>query len=421
MSILSERLTKHRQAQKRLSRPSPAFSITDRLIEKVDPNGEVIRYTYDVFEGTADTPPSLHKYLYAYMNPTIFVDPDGNCPIALTMQECSDMTANLIGVDPYTLEGAKAVSEFETNQLIGAGEAVGETIAAPFMLAAQFGGSAVYQVSGGKYGAQMHEALGQTIAGGAQFISHPIETTKQGIQRSMEEQAMLLAAGRYAEAGRASGRFGTNASLTLAGVLTGGTGIVNQLAKRAPKIIVESAGAPGTLVDEFAFGADSAGAARVKGSFVKKEIKALPELIPPRGFKDAKQFKQAASELQEILKTHGINDASLRVRGSSTTGFSKNPDKPGKFFGDDDKTDIDLAIESEELTSRIRLSGKVTSNNIPGLFSPRKIKSGDKALFNDLRKWENRWQEQTGFDVSVGGSDPGLVNPDITDIVLPLK
>ncbi|HEX5057246.1 MAG TPA: RHS repeat-associated core domain-containing protein, partial [Gammaproteobacteria bacterium] len=32
----------------------------------------------DLFEGATDTPPSLHKYLYAYENPTVYTDPDGN-------------------------------------------------------------------------------------------------------------------------------------------------------------------------------------------------------------------------------------------------------------------------------------------------------------------------------------------------------
>jgi RHS repeat-associated protein len=34
--------------------------------------------TQDAFEGMTDLPPSLHKYIYAYGNPTYFTDPDGN-------------------------------------------------------------------------------------------------------------------------------------------------------------------------------------------------------------------------------------------------------------------------------------------------------------------------------------------------------
>ena len=42
----------------------------------------------------------------------------------------------------------------------------------------------------------------------------------------------------------------------------------------------------------------------------------------PLGFKDDAQFLQAARELQDALKSSGINDATVGVRGSSVTGFS---------------------------------------------------------------------------------------------------
>ncbi|MBZ2190605.1 RHS repeat-associated core domain-containing protein, partial [Alcanivorax sp. JB21] len=34
----------------------------------------------DPWSGDVSMPPSLHKYLYAYQNPTVYVDPDGHCP-----------------------------------------------------------------------------------------------------------------------------------------------------------------------------------------------------------------------------------------------------------------------------------------------------------------------------------------------------
>jgi RHS repeat-associated protein len=41
-------------------------------------DAEVGRFlSEDPFEGEAETPPSLHRYLYAYGNPTVFVDPTG--------------------------------------------------------------------------------------------------------------------------------------------------------------------------------------------------------------------------------------------------------------------------------------------------------------------------------------------------------
>lgn len=56
---------------------------TDLLYAKqryLDP--ETARFlSQDPFEGNLDTPPSLHKYLYAYQNPTVYVDPDGRFPV----------------------------------------------------------------------------------------------------------------------------------------------------------------------------------------------------------------------------------------------------------------------------------------------------------------------------------------------------
>ena len=37
----------------------------------------------DAFEGVVDTPPSLHKYLYAFANPLVFFDPSGNVTEAI--------------------------------------------------------------------------------------------------------------------------------------------------------------------------------------------------------------------------------------------------------------------------------------------------------------------------------------------------
>jgi RHS repeat-associated protein len=45
-----------------------------------DPNSARF-ITEDRYLGTQDTPPSLHRYLYCYQQPTVLVDPDGNAPM----------------------------------------------------------------------------------------------------------------------------------------------------------------------------------------------------------------------------------------------------------------------------------------------------------------------------------------------------
>jgi RHS repeat-associated protein len=43
--------------------------------------------TEDAFEGDPRSPPSLHRYLYANANPTVFIDPDGNIAILKDFQK----------------------------------------------------------------------------------------------------------------------------------------------------------------------------------------------------------------------------------------------------------------------------------------------------------------------------------------------
>ena len=49
----------------------------------------------DAFEGYTDTPPSLHKYLYAYANPTLYIDPDGREAMPFFSQPIDNTTVQL--------------------------------------------------------------------------------------------------------------------------------------------------------------------------------------------------------------------------------------------------------------------------------------------------------------------------------------
>ncbi len=153
-----------------------------------------------------------------------------------------------------------------------------------------------------------------------------------------------------------------------------------------------------------------------------KDLKLLPETIPPRGFKDAEQYNQSMKELAEILEQHGIDDASVRIRGSSTTGFSKNPNKSGKFFDDnpDKPSDIDIAIESQNLADRLSDAGQNPSRNIDGLYLPGKIENADADLANSLKQWEAKWSSELGRSIEPAVNDPRLVKPDITDVTTKL-
>jgi len=44
----------------------------------------------DAFDGFTDRPPSLHKYIYAYGNPTVYCDPDGNESVSTMLSRAED-------------------------------------------------------------------------------------------------------------------------------------------------------------------------------------------------------------------------------------------------------------------------------------------------------------------------------------------
>ena len=65
--------------------------------------------SHDAFEGEINTPPSLHRYLYAYGNPTVYIDLDGNRTFKLIDQDGNvtftdtptpEQTADIVNPEP---------------------------------------------------------------------------------------------------------------------------------------------------------------------------------------------------------------------------------------------------------------------------------------------------------------------------------
>ncbi|MBN1546597.1 MAG: hypothetical protein JW902_08060 [Syntrophaceae bacterium] len=124
-------------------------------------------------------------------------------------------------------------------------------------------------------------------------------------------------------------------------------------------------------------------------------------------------------ELDIILRRHSIDDIeAFRIRGSSTTGLSQNPKKPGKWFSPE--SDIDLSIQSRKLAGMVRGGGEVSARNVPGLFSPEKMRLANlpSKLLDDLAGWNKRWISKIDAkDIEPAVSDPDFVIHEITDIV----
>jgi len=62
----------------------------------------------DTYLGESTTPPSLHRYLYAYANPTVYIDRDGNAAYFATAQEIDDIGFQFYQEERYVLAAVAA-------------------------------------------------------------------------------------------------------------------------------------------------------------------------------------------------------------------------------------------------------------------------------------------------------------------------
>ena len=127
----------------------------------------------------------------------------------------------------------------------------------------------------------------------------------------------------------------------------------------------------------------------------------LPEIIFPRGFNNTKQYTAYLAEVKNLLEKFNIVDAVIVFTGSSTTGYSKNPAKVGKFFGKD--SDIDASFDSPELIDFLEKQGIVGSKKIPGLFLPKHFKkcSEKSELWDALEELDQKWFKILGRDIEM--------------------
>ncbi|MCG8519638.1 MAG: DUF6531 domain-containing protein [Pseudomonadales bacterium] len=170
----------------------------------------------DPWEGDINVAPSLNKYLYAYQNPTVYWDPDGRCSAAVDFTICQAVKAESLGIDLNTRAGVDALGEYERGQLVGGAKAVASIVTETAMLAWDFGGSALYSISGGQIAQEESHRLGKRVAGLVEFAKNPLGTVEQGLTTTVQAHQQALNAGEYGQAGKVAGEFGTNVGLSLA-------------------------------------------------------------------------------------------------------------------------------------------------------------------------------------------------------------
>ena len=136
-------------------------------------DAEIARfYSTDNYIGDINNPPSLHKYQYAYQNPTVYVDPNGNVAVA----------AILLTVGAYLIKaGVETVIETEIEEKISTymgnedfdyGRAFGKNMLINIAIN-WIPGAVEYKIGSkvAKYSSKLF------IKGGAEALEHLIETS----------------------------------------------------------------------------------------------------------------------------------------------------------------------------------------------------------------------------------------------------
>ncbi len=232
----------------------------------------------DAWEGDVMLPPSLHKYLYAYQNPTVYVDPDGNKSVF------GGATEQIGNFKDWLTEQNKAGDSQLAAAAIGTAQFVatlGEGITRPLDVAANLA-----QTAAGVDDQQVRDELAgtkQAIKGAADFVVNGDygKAIKNAHTAAVAETVKAL-----------EGNVSATANLTQAG-----WGLALIAKPKAKALIKEGASGPKALLQ-----AEKKSLKKIQSNVAK--IQSLNEKINQRGI--IHDIKQAARESVRQTDLEGV-------------------------------------------------------------------------------------------------------------------
>jgi len=195
----------------------------------------------DPLWGTPETPLSLHRYLYAYANPTVYVDPDGRMGMPNFWSEMPGYVAPetnelhyVDGSPERKLAAYEALTPAQRSEFAGARLGMLQNIGQlpvdmVFGMAAMVN-AGVDLASGGRlYGGSARQ-VAEGFESTGRFLQNPIENTRGYFQNLEYQSQQLRDQGRHFEAGQvgAQGVF----SIVEGGLAIAGTGSLGASAVR---------------------------------------------------------------------------------------------------------------------------------------------------------------------------------------------
>ncbi|VAW45014.1 hypothetical protein MNBD_GAMMA03-220, partial [hydrothermal vent metagenome] len=192
----------------------------------------------DPFDGDVNTPPSLHRYLYAFANPNFYVDPTGKCNEAynnFSFAGCAEQAEELSNIDNPEEEIINRI-KIENAGYIGIGQAGFDAIKGMFELMGQISATLGEGLSAGSYYEGSARNFRNTLDSVSNGIAHPLDTIQQAHQNHKAKVAAFEQAGDHAAATQERFRYGTNWVASVFGAAKA----IQSFSKSSPKIVVES-------------------------------------------------------------------------------------------------------------------------------------------------------------------------------------
>jgi RHS repeat-associated protein len=231
--------------------------------------------TQDPEEGSPMQPPSLHRYLYAYANPTTHTDPSGRAPgdslqatllqaraLARTPEERATVDRMVAKHDAYLASLASPVAVGFSNSVVSNGKAFGQLV-----------GDAAYtipeQVLPDSANLNSRVRLGAFFTGVGKFVEDPIGTVDRNYRAGLDEASTLREHGDEFGAQAKASETNTDLlglALGAEGFAKGALRVGSELSTKLTKI-----GAPNAIV--IVEGAS--------GDVAAKSLNPLPEGVEP--------------------------------------------------------------------------------------------------------------------------------------------
>ncbi|MBO9664191.1 RHS repeat-associated core domain-containing protein [Dokdonella sp.] len=183
-------------------------------------------------------PPSLHRYLYAYANPTVYTDPYGRCP--LESFRCGLETSVAFAPNEKARETAKGVLAHYDAQMQARADPVATGIAHSFINATrsltQLAGDALYTIPEAllpdSLDAGSRVRLGAFFVGMGNLIAHPIDTIGQNYAATLDEASSLRQSGNeFAARAKA-----TEANTDMVSLAFGGPGLARGVTRLGTRL-----------------------------------------------------------------------------------------------------------------------------------------------------------------------------------------